>query len=294
MIVMKDISGGFACSHTLSKNRRPGYYMPKVDDGVEVVSNERYSKLLSLQVDLEGAVASEEEVEKIAPSRLQYNVGYKMGRKLRFPIANGLTIIFGEAGAGKTSLMSNILQNDDFSSALISWGEPEPESVHEVSEMLYLLDFAVNQYDVVLIDSLKRLAHMGGAAMAGGVSRELLDWLTVMASTAAAHGWRVVATFNPQLEAEKAENLYTAIKASVTTIVRLRGFSGNKLNFTVSSRAMDRKEIADTIEVTADQQQADVEEAIGYSSSSFAVGRGDGIGYTRDHEDMARINEKKG
>jgi hypothetical protein len=169
---------------------------------------------------------------KAVKGTLEYGLGGKFNN---LPLVDGLTLASGGARSGKTWMLDRIAgimvqayqkEKSSHIPIYLSWGEPEPEAMTDYTQFVRACNLAFTlalhekKKVIILVDSFKVLAHMGGGLAKEGISRNLFAWVTALSGLLARVSTPMFATFNPQ--AESLEGLYKSLEASVSTLVQCK------------------------------------------------------------------------
>lgn len=134
---------------------------------------------------------------------------------------NGLSIVFGGRGAGKSEFLASKLGAD----VLIRVGEP-PEMYDNLPNVLHFEGFLesftravflAKKGKKVVIDGARQLMFTKfGAALKGGLSSGVLAALTNMSIFCAEHGVHLVLSVNPMVDEEDEAELFAKMTAACT------------------------------------------------------------------------------
>jgi hypothetical protein len=163
-------------------------------------------------------------------------------------ILPGITIVLGGRGAGKTSYLLNEKELD----VLIRLNEPmehvdaNPEVyqatsvTNAISVALYLSLMGLR----VAIDSFKSLVYgIEGAALSGGMSAGVFDFMTTVNNLVANFGAHFVVTVNP-MDSDRVAKTYDMLAASVTGIVLIENYHDTSSTYRlIDGRVSDQSDL---------------------------------------------------
>jgi hypothetical protein len=143
-------------------------------------------------------------------------------------ILPGITIVLGGRGAGKTTYLLDEQELD----VLIRLNEPmehvdsNPE-VYQATSVTNAISVALFLSMIglrVAIDSFKSLVYgIEGAALSGGMSAGVFDFMTTVNNLVANFGTHFVVTVNP-MDSDRVDKTYDMLAASVTGIILLKNY----------------------------------------------------------------------
>lgn len=142
-----------------------------------------------------------------------------------FVMASGVHLMVGEGASGKSYLAQQIggLDGEGKQSSpygLLRVGEPLSGYDHEPATNAVNLLSAMFAFDVVVVDSVKDLLSMGGAAMKSGISRSAVAAFSPWSSMACDLGVAVVAIVNISSPDEAAvETIVEAARSNATSVI---------------------------------------------------------------------------
>lgn len=132
----------------------------------------------------------------------------------------GCYVILGSSGSGKTPFLASLAESG-FRHHFIKHGEPFPGYTAGDGPLFSQLGSALLRQEpqLILVDSLKDLLSMEGAAMRGGISRTALLALSTISIAAADMGHCVIAIVNPSsADASVMSEFTEAVTSSVTGV----------------------------------------------------------------------------
>lgn len=138
----------------------------------------------------------------------------------------GMVVVTGKGNTGKTPMMHGLaaeLAPDGY--YCIRFGEPLAGYKSDMASFIDELAFALVNYKVIVIDSLKDVISAAtGAASAGGMSRAAFKFMSDLGTMASSRGCTVLTSLNPSSASDRInDEVVEAIVSNATAVVLSTG-----------------------------------------------------------------------
>lgn len=149
------------------------------------------------------------------------------------PVPCGVCVIIGASGVGKTVLAHRLASSGVDNYGVVRSGEPFAGYSVSHSVIAEHIGVATAHYSDVVVDSIKDLLAIGGAAMKGGVSRTALLELSAWSILGATLGTTFYVPLNPSNSDSEMIKLMTEVAISSSTMVMTPRGDGAEWNYIV-------------------------------------------------------------
>jgi hypothetical protein len=213
---------------------------------------------------------------------------FSESEKLVWPktdILPGLSVVIGRRGSGKTTYLREEMKLD----VLIRLNEPmehvdAADEVYQATSVTNAVTVAVVLSvlgQTVAIDSFKSLVYgIEGAAMTGGMSSGVFDFMTTVNNIVANFGVHIMATVNP-MDPNRVDAIFDMLAASVTGAVYIENYRVKSATYRLSTgRVIDEgrnwdDDFSDSRQTIGPNRPVDLPEEIEQTGTTPRVFRSD-------------------